>query len=326
MLGENIIASGLVCIPQSEGTFPFASFQNGTNTCNSNAPSQNPSDQFYSLISVMAGSGYILTIPDYIGFGESEYILHPYHHKQSSNASVIDLVLAAKELVNSSVSEANNNNDIYLLGYSQGGWATLSILRELELNSNYAFNTIAAACGAGAYNLMEMSRHVLALDVYSNPFYLPYFIESRRQNEILATPLSSFFKQPYADNIPELFDGNFCISEINKNFPQQIDSLFTSEFIASFESGLEYSALREELTSNSVDIWNLQANIHFFHSKGDNSVPYKLSQNMFNSFKEEGVPNSQLSLTLIDSLDHNEAIIPWGIDALIWLNQARKNN
>ncbi|HCC69710.1 MAG TPA: hypothetical protein DEQ09_00940, partial [Bacteroidales bacterium] len=65
-LGEEIIASGLVSIPDTRGSFPIISFQNGTNTCHSNAPSVNPNNSLYSLLNVNAGLGYIIIMPDYI--------------------------------------------------------------------------------------------------------------------------------------------------------------------------------------------------------------------------------------------------------------------
>jgi hypothetical protein len=316
----SILASGLVCIPSGNGSFPLVSFQNGTNTCNSNAPSENSTDMFYSLISVMSGSGYVITIPDYIGFGELNYILHPYHHRQSSNESIIDLIKAAQELIDSKLIQASLNNKLYLLGYSQGGWATLSVLNEIEKNAINNFTVQAAACGAGAYDLVAMSKHVMGLEEYNNPFYLPYFIESRNQNGLLSDPLTLYFKQPYADNIPAFFDGSLCNSELNAEFPSNMSELLTDDMLSNFETGAAYAPLRNALIENSLEAWNVTADLRLYHSNGDKSIPSFISTNMYNAFLDKGVSPSKLTLVLVDLLDHNDAIIPWGIDAFAWIN------
>lgn len=315
--GEIILASGLVCVPKGKREYPLLSFQNGTNTCHIKAPSENATDTLFTLISGMAGTGFVVTIPDYIGFGESDNILHPYHHTSSNNSAVIDLLKASEELLVAINSEASLNSDIYLMGYSQGGWATMSVLNELE-NTSSAFTPLAAACGAGAYNLLEMSEHVLALEEYGNPFYLPYFIESRRQNSILDNPLEYFFKEPYVSTIPALFDGQLCNVEMNSQFPKELDLLVSDDMINAFTTDEKYTDLKEELKGNSVEAWNTSAQIRLYHSMADNSVPYTLSENIYNDFVSKGAAN-KVEYIEADILDHNDAILPWGIDAITWL-------
>src|SRR5674476_595660 len=48
--GNQINASGLICVPVTQGDYPVLSFQNGTNTLNTDAPSNNPLDFSYQLI------------------------------------------------------------------------------------------------------------------------------------------------------------------------------------------------------------------------------------------------------------------------------------
>lgn len=75
---NEINASGLVCVPDVPGDYPVLSFQNGTNTVNADAPSENPSDYSYQMIELVASLGYIVVISDYPGFGASVSIPHPY--------------------------------------------------------------------------------------------------------------------------------------------------------------------------------------------------------------------------------------------------------
>lgn len=317
---EPITASSLVCIPRGETLFPMVSFQNGTNTCHFNAPSENYEDFIYTLIALMAGNGYIITVPDYIGFGESDHMLHPYMHRESSNNSVIDLLKATRDLLKQNSIESGHNGDLYLMGYSQGGWASLSVLDYLEDNPIPGFYPVATACGAGAYDLLEMAQYISQLEEYPTPFFIPYFIESRRQNEIMEVDLGIYFNEPYVSSIPGLFDGNYCNSEINSEFTASISDFFTLELIEHFEDGEAFLSLREELTNNSVIPWNLQSKLHLYHSIGDNSIPYTQTEKCYNEFLGLGASSELITLSIVnnDTLDHDDAVLPWGIEVINW--------
>ena len=178
---EEIIASGLICVPTASEGFPILSFQNGTNTSHANAPSVNISNPMFALLQSLAGNGYIILIPDYIGFGSSEDILHPYYVKTSTNSAVVDMIYAAREFIDNYSSAANYNDQYFLMGYSQGGWATLAALEEIEANHASEFEVEATSCGAGAYDLINVADYIIHLDTFPSPLYLPYYIYSHQQ-------------------------------------------------------------------------------------------------------------------------------------------------
>ena len=320
--GELVTASGLVCVPDSIATYPVISFHNGTNTCHQNTPTENPTGQLYSMISMMAAHGYIISIPDYLGFGDSDVMLHPYMHRESIEQAVSDMLLAVNEFIHSEEVEASTNGDLYLMGYSQGGWATLSMLDKLEKMPLDGFKPKAAACGAGAYDLSFMGSYIIAQEAYPTTFYMPYFIESRIENGLMSNDLLTFFKEPYATSIPSWFDGSYCNAEINEQFPEEVNLLMQGKFITDYTASATFDALRNELGHNSVDPWAMGVPVRFYHSKGDRSVPAAQSQIMFDSLLALGVPPSQISLVYhpVDTLDHNDVIVPWGVDALTWIN------
>jgi len=137
-----ITASGLACVPVSEGSFPVISFQNGTNAYHADAPSVNPASSGYVVMEVMASNGYIVLLPDYIGFGASSDILHPYYHRESTNNAVIDLIKAFQEMSESGKISASGNDSLFLMGYSQGGEATVSAADVIENDDLVDMNLI----------------------------------------------------------------------------------------------------------------------------------------------------------------------------------------
>ncbi|MBN1116393.1 MAG: hypothetical protein JXA77_04285 [Bacteroidales bacterium] len=326
-MGKEQLASGLICVPDSAGSFPVLSFQNGTNTCYENTPSENSGNQLYSILAFAASSGYIVTIPDYFGFGASNEILHPYLHKKSTVRVIRDIIESAIELVESGKVKAKINGDLYLMGYSQGGWSTINALKDIEERPISSLLPIAADCGAGAYRLGRLSDEIFSLNEYQTPFYMPYFIYSRMTNNIISGSLTDYFLEPYASKIPTLFDGSYCNNDINKEFPSEVDKLIQPDFLENFETSAKFYQMRNELDSNSARVWPLNSQLRFYHSMGDKSVFPDQSIDLYNDFLLNGADARMIDLVLNPdtTLNHNDVIIPWGVDAISWINRIKKN-
>ncbi len=78
---------------------------------------------------------------------------HPYLVKEPTVRSLVDNLYAVKELAASELPGMNLINEYYLLGYSQGGWATLALDKALELDYSADFDLNGSACGAGPYDI-----------------------------------------------------------------------------------------------------------------------------------------------------------------------------
>jgi pimeloyl-ACP methyl ester carboxylesterase len=319
--GEEITASGLICIPLADARFPVISFQNGTNTYHGNAPTANPLNYNYLLLEAMASNGYIILIPDYIGFGASSDQVHPYYQKATTTATVIDMMHACSELVQDKKVLAKTADRNYLMGYSQGGWATLAVLEELEKGDHPDISITAASCGAGAYNLMAMSNYVLALDTFPGPVYLPYFVYSEQIFGALTDPLDKYFNEPYAGRIPGLFDGTHTNTEVNENLNDTISRLLTADMIQNFASGSQFQELRNALTDNSVSSWPVEARLRFYHGTDDINVPPVQSQMIYDDFIASGADPSRVSLLPLEGMTHETGVIPWGINTINWFNE-----
>jgi pimeloyl-ACP methyl ester carboxylesterase len=322
--GSEINASGLVCLPLDGSEFPIISFQNGTNTLEDYAPTSAPLNTNYLLLEAMASNGYIILLPDYIGFGASSDLVHPYYQKESTCSSIIDMMHACRELLQDGTILAKSNGDYYLMGYSQGGWATLALLEELEKNGPADILVSAASCGAGAYDLIAMSDYVLGQETFPGPLYLPYFIYSEQVYGSLTDPLNKFFNQPYAGIIPELFDGTYSNSEVNAHLNDTISRLLTADLIENF-SGPDFQLLREVLTDNSVFAWQADARLHFYHGTSDLNVPPEQSRDIYNGFIDAGTDPARVNLFEMDTLTHETGVITWGISTINWFNELEDN-
>ena len=76
--GNQTIASGALIIPQGGSSLPLVSLQHGTQTKNNLVASVSPVNSTEGIVGlIMASMGYLVVVPDYLGFGVSNAI-HPY--------------------------------------------------------------------------------------------------------------------------------------------------------------------------------------------------------------------------------------------------------
>jgi pimeloyl-ACP methyl ester carboxylesterase len=322
--GESVVASGLVCLPKTSGSFPIISFQNGTNTSKADCPSKNPTSYYYSLMEYMAGNGYIIAFPDYIGFGASAQFLHPYYERETTDRVVIDMIRACQELLSEKDITVKSTGEHFLMGYSQGGWATLSGLKTIEESYKTTIPVKATSCGAGAYDMSAMSTYVLSQSVFPGPLYLPYFIYSQQLFGAHSDPLGKFFNQPYTSRIPELFNGNYTNTQVDAQLNDTLVKLLTSNMISGFSTGADFAQLRSLMVKNSVTAWMPTSKINFYHGTADLNVPPVQSQLIYNSFQSLGVSQDKIQLISLPGTDHEYSLLPWGLKTINWFNELKK--
>lgn len=319
---QEIIASGLVCIPADEGIFPMLSFQNGTNSAHANAPTENAGNNTFTILQGLAGNGYILLIPDYIGFGTSDTIVHPYYIKDPTNNAVIDLILASREFIDIFIDDAVYSQDCYLAGYSQGGWASLSSLQAIERNELLDIEVRATSCGAGAYDILSATEYILGLDTFPGPQYLPYYLYSHQQYGSISDPLDKYFQEPYASMIPDLFDGTLTNAQVNAQLTDTISQLLNADFINNFTMDNTYEEIRTDMVNNSISAWPAASLLRFYHGTADLHVAPSQSKNMCQDFQATGL-GDRVEYFDIPDVDHNGGVLPWGISTLVWFNELK---
>ncbi len=320
--GDNELqASGLVCLPMAAGSYPILSYQNGTNTLHSAAPTKDPDNQLFQILEMMGSTGFIIALPDYLGFGESEDMFHPYLHKESTVQSVLDMLRAVEEMVEAEESIEFNNN-IYLSGYSQGGWATMAVHEAIQKQYSGEFKLKASACGAGPYNLNTINEYVLGRTQYPQPYFLAYIFNTY-QNIGLSTAIGDVFQQPYADRIPTIFDGTKNGSAINSQLTETVSDLFTADYLNSWSSDNKFKPVSDMLEENSISAFNTSTPILLTHGTADNYVPPIVSDELYDDFINLGMSNNLIEYIELDGMNHSDGIIPSGLASITWFIQLK---
>lgn len=131
--GQEITASGAALVPVGAGELPVLSYQHGTimPASETQAPSYYATgSDVWSVVSVLASTGYVVSAPDYIGYGASKALPHPYEHAASLASASADMLRATREFCQQQSVAVNQKN--FLLGYSEGGYATMALHKLLE--------------------------------------------------------------------------------------------------------------------------------------------------------------------------------------------------
>jgi len=322
--GKTIEVSGLVSVPVTPGEYPVLSFQNGTNTLNSECPSENPAGYSFQLLEFVASMGFVVVIPDYPGFGSSSDIPHPYLIKVPTNEAVIRMIQAVSEAENE-FEGISVKNECYLIGYSQGGLATFNVHTDLELGySSYGLNLRGSACGAGPYDLSDMVSALVSAQSYPVPAYIGYIINAYTYYGYIENSVDELLKEPYASGLSQLYDGNHSIAEINSALTTSIPDLLTDDFRTNLHYA-DYASVTSSLVYNSAFAYKSEIPILFVHGDADTQVSVSNTEYLYNLMILKGTSEGICKKTILPGLDHGDAVAPFLVEGLKFIINLRDN-
>jgi len=281
--GNLVEASGLFVIPtgisplMQQVGLSMVSDDHGTIFANDEAPTviaYNQGTPDGSSVILTSLGGFATLQPDYIGFGDSQGEYHPFILKKSLASSTIDFIHAVKHF-----SQENNitlNDQLYLTGYSEGGYAALSTLQKIE-EDNQLHVTMTAPM-AGPYDLNLTAFGVLSTPTLSVPSFMAEI--SYAYAKSYHQELTSILNEPYASKLPTLVDGTHDRMEIDQELTTQTtgeEGLFSPTFVNEFFHNPN-NWFRAAMVENSVHAWSPQTPVRLLHCQGDDVIPYGISQ------------------------------------------------
>ncbi len=287
--GRQTVASGLVGIPQkpANALSPVLSYQHATIKNQADAPTSLTDLGAPPL--VLASLGYIVVAADYVGYGVSAGVPHPYLMSAPSASAVIDLLTAAKYW--RQAQHVPDNGQLFLTGYSEGAYVTVAAHRALQAGtSTHRNELVRVVAGAGPYDvgatmdqLIEiMRRDYLPFGYLLDPGFLKYLSDADRRHarDLLMALLVGI-------------DGDVVIS------PTVIDY-----FLADNRAAID--------TLSSVFDWAPQVPLDLFHGRDDRTVPYLSATHTLQAMQARGAGNL---VTLTDCVaqpaGHKECVLPY---------------
>ncbi|MCB9230181.1 MAG: T9SS type A sorting domain-containing protein [Bacteroidia bacterium] len=243
---------------------------------------------------MFASTGYMIVMPDGLGLGESDtsVIIHPYIHKFSQSHTTINSLRAARVIADSVGSKLNGQ--VFLYGYSQGGFTTAATARVIEEDYASEFNLAGVAPMSGPYDLKHAQVDLMISDsVYPTPGYFPYVVLSyQSMYGNLYNTLDEVFKTPYDSTMPIYFyGGNYGMGFINSKCPSVPKHIALDTVVTQFTND-SLHPLRVALADNHlIDGWIPQCPMKLFYCNGDDQVSYLNSENAYNSWTSWGAPH-----------------------------------
>jgi pimeloyl-ACP methyl ester carboxylesterase len=317
--GNTIQASGLLGIPKNVPTVPsLLAGQHGTMFKFSDAPSNFPAT--FTGFELFAAGGFVTVIPDFIGYGVSQNIPHPYYDQLHSGLAVVDMIKAVKYFLakqNTAIS-----NRLFLFGYSEGGYVTMAAQKEIETNPANNLTVTAAAEGAGGYDLTGMLSAVTTTPNYATPSYLALLVRGYDSTYNWKRPYSDFFQQPYADRISSLLNGTKDGSQVDAQLATSPVALLNPAFYNNLLSATGEIALKQKLADNSFLNWVPKSPTRLYHGTADEAVFYQTSVNTYNKFKAAGAIN--VELITFPNGTHDSSLQPMIENVLPWIQSLDK--
>jgi len=278
--------SGLIAIPEKDTPSPIISYQHATTFTNDEAPSSQVTPSEKSIEIALASLGYIVFSADYIGFGSSLGRDHPYLQKLPSAYVVNDMLKASKSWID--FSDIETNGQMFMTGYSQGGYVTMAALQEYQNNPQQGMGVVTAVMGAGPYNLS------LAL------------------NELVEENLG--ISIPRIDIPGDLADAVIKIIEL-AFIPDDADVGYETDFLDHF--------LTDD-RQDDVHDWKPLVPITLFHGEDDETVPIISSESTLNTMLALGADVELIRCTAVPS-GHKDCV-PQYINLVVETFESLRND
>ncbi len=303
--------SGLMWVPYDPAGVleaPVVCFQHGTQVYRDCAPSRfdpavssvlgspDVAGAFQNYVectvgALMASTGCVVVMPDYPGFGLSTEP-HPYVH-QSLGESVRKVYKRSLRVLAGIAGAPSFNGRTYLIGYSEGGFATLAAARVFQ-KTNVPV-TAAVPC-AGSYDLCgTMVDQIRDYAVVKVPYYIPYtvfgYASVYAEDDPEDWDYARLLVPPLPGALDEMFSGGHSGAELTAAlapFGYMPWAMLTPALRAELAAGT--GPVYRKLRANTLFLsWTPEMVLQMIHCPADDIVPAANAQAAYEAW--EGLPN-----------------------------------
>lgn len=283
--GGVIEASGIVAYPEGLKSYDhILSIQHGT--CDiADAPTK---VFFPAELAPVVTENAVVVMADYIGYGVSETpdLQHPYLHKKLTGSTCADMIQAAEQYLSRKEKGVpwSNGDGIKLIGYSQGGAATVAAMLELERRGEQD-RILEARAGAGPYDLPGFFDVLCAKECYSMSGYIAFVLRGLVFGDGLEVNPSKVYA-------PEVISSGcyskFSTTQLSKWHSMlggDIHKIIHPDFfvVPGYNGNREVQAIMASMEANSIltsSAPSCVSKLHLYHSPTDDTVPYFCSEEL----------------------------------------------
>lgn len=321
--GRLINASGVVAYPLkgAMATSPVLSYQHATEFVDANAPSNNSDAE--PMLVLGAARGYIVVMADYIGYGSSNTEFHTYVQFDGLANAIVDMVRASRTYL-SQINVATNGQ-LFLTGYSEGGYATMAAHKAMEEQFPMEFTVTASYPAGGPYNVTATADHMIGLATNPFPQYLAFVIKAY-DHWYDWNRISTIYQSPYDVVVENNIDGVTNGSDIAMSLTETTADLFTQAFLVAYP-GME-PVISADIAANNIHDWAPSAPTRLYHGEFDNVVPYVNATSAQAAMAARGVTVDFVTCSLpsLPGAEPHGTCVPGYLDDMIsWIGSQANN-
>ena len=304
--GDSLWVSGKVYLPRSRRVRGVVLAPHFTICSDNEAPSRS-----VGLEVVFALRGYVVVVPDYVGYGISSHLTHPYLHWRSAATTAVDMLNAVPDLMayygyevnstidkglrikderlNSSDSENSETNvtspssfilhpsspkiPLWIVGYSQGAAGALGAVRLLEEREDTIWQVVGLYAGAGPYDVAGTYDTCVAADSTGIPCAIPMLVMGTSEAYGLDLRKEDFFCEPLLSHYEEwIGEKRYTMNAIKARMVScRLSDAMTHAGMD--KTSPETARFYEALEQSSIVGYVPQCPAYFFHSTEDDMVP-----------------------------------------------------
>ena len=297
-------ASEGVMIPTGNATIctgprPVLLYSHGTTT----KKSYNTADPVHTPEALMvetffAAHGYIVIMPNYLGYDVSSLSYHPYLNAEVQAHDMIDGLQAGLAQV-AAGGAVRTSGQLFIAGYSQGGHVAMATDEVLERDFGQQFPVTAAAPMSGPYNLVSFGDKVVAPEGGPNigaTLFMPYLLTSYQKSygNIYGSP-SEVYQPPFDQSAPTLFPTDIPVDTLMADGLLPDDPTFRLLFgpggllTDSFRQNYPTTTFRAALETNTLLGWNPRAPMALCGGRDDPTVFFSNSVDAQADFASRGI-------------------------------------
>lgn len=258
----------------------------------------------------MAANGYSVVMPDYMGYGITNDLDHPFVYNRELFKANLDAARAMKSALDS-LGYAFDDR-LFLAGWSEGAGTALASMNYIEADYSSEFDIVAMSGLAGPYSFESSindlfshpNRRAFAMPLYTWPAYVINKFSG------LNRPTDQIFSY-------KVVDQESAIASSIYTTPSEV---FQRYFMDCILDGSDTDFI-EEIVGNTFSYgWKPEGKVFLHHGDNDPVVPYYNSKETYDNLKAMG---ADITLYTYSGGDHGSAIDDFAQTTIIDFNKLR---
>ncbi len=292
--GKFVELSGLIVVPKKEGKVTHLQYHHGTllpyrakdgwgsqdapSLYKGNLPKAHKEQYETRLNANYLGSyGYLVSLPDYAGYGVSTNLEHPYGVNTQLAKESVDMILATKKFAQNK--NLSLNEGTFLSGWSEGGAVCVATQKLIESQYKDDIKLLAASSMSGMLNVIGNMKKILTeapsinQDLGETMDFLLWTYYSYNKFSSKPVPFSQLFKMPVSNDL-----------DVLKNRPSSIPSKVLKHLDKD-----TFDYIMKQANLNDLATWIPLAPLFLYQGTSDEVVPFAQNPKVaLKYYKEHG--------------------------------------